>query len=247
LEDSWQSAGASRSWAEETSTSTARVSYSRLFLSRTTVHTATARLSRKPSARSPLAQANSSSRIFASSSVTPNNSLQLPRSARCARRETDRGQSLRAALVAEAGCYPVATALRRLQHASLVLVATLSLGSCGSADLCANKVTSWIPSPDGSRVLVVFVRGCGATTRCSTQASLLSKDEEFLPEPTAWASTKGGNALVVDDGDWRSPSPVEARWTSARELVLIHQARARVILQESSVLGVSIEHRGAGR
>jgi len=145
------------------------------------------------------------------------------------------------------GRYPVAMAVRRLQHASFVLVATLSLGACGSVDPCGNKITSWIPSPDGSKVLVVFVRGCGATPRFSTQASVLSKDEEFLLTPTTWASTKGGNALVVDDGDMRSPSPVEARWTSARELILIHEASARVLLQESSVLGVSIEHRGASQ
>jgi len=144
-------------------------------------------------------------------------------------------------------CYPVAMAVRRLQHALLVVVATLSLGSCGSADPCGNKITSWVPSPDGSKVLVVFLRGCGATTRPTTQASLLSKDEEFLLQPTTWASTKSGNALVVDDGEWNSPSSVEARWTSARELVLIHQSRAKVILQESSVLGVSIEHRGASQ
>lgn len=147
----------------------------------------------------------------------------------------------------EAKCYRFAITARRLLHASVVVVATLSLGSCGSADPCGNKITSWVPSPDGSKVLVVFVRGCGATTRLSTQASVLSKDEEFLLNPTTWASTKGGNALVVDDGDWRSPSPVEARWTSARELVLIHQAGAKVILQDSSVLGVSIEHRGASQ
>lgn len=149
--------------------------------------------------------------------------------------------------VGEAKGYPVAMALRRLQQASLVVVATLSLGACGSIDPCGNKITSWVPSPDGSKVLVVFLRACGATSRPSTEASLLSKDEEFLVTPTTWVSTKGGNALVVDDGDWRSPSPVEARWTSARELVLIHQARAKVVLQESSVLGVSIEHRGAGQ
>jgi hypothetical protein len=56
-------------------------------------------------------------------------------------------------------------------------------------DMCGNEVISESHSPDGAKKIVVFQRGCGATTGFSTQASLLLSD---MPLPN-----KPGNLIIV--------------------------------------------------
>ena len=117
------------------------------------------------------------------------------------------------------------------------------LASCGSIDPCENTVLSKSSSPDGKKEAIVFERGCGATTSESTQVSIASKGSLFLERPTRWSSTAGGNVLVVEDAGSGSSEPVEAHWASSQRLIVTHGPGSTVFKQESSVLGVVVEHQ----
>ncbi len=124
----------------------------------------------------------------------------------------------------------------------LVLVSLLSYGGCGTIDPCENKVLARVPSPDGEREAIVFLRDCGATTASSTQVSIVPKGAAFLTSPTDWSSTQKGNAFIVSGGDWMSPATVEVEWAGKGRLMIKHEPREKTFLTAASVLGVSIAY-----
>ena len=149
-----------------------------------------------------------------------------------------------ARLAGEAGCCPDAW-MRPGTALSVALASALVLGACGRIDPCENKVMSRTLSPDGASASVVFVRDCGATTQYSTQVSIIPGKSVFLEQPTEWSSTEGGNALVVDGGDWASPEPIHVQWVSSARLILTRPRGAQVFQQHAQVRGIAIEHREA--
>ena len=111
-----------------------------------------------------------------------------------------------------------------LTVAAVALVAVLAQWFPRS--MCANELVSEIRSPDGERKVVVFQRDCGATTAASIQASVVAAD---APLPST-----GGNLFVADSDHGKAPvtgsgtPELQVAWTSPREVVLRHDARARV-------------------
>src|SRR5579871_3272982 len=71
------------------------------------------------------------------------------------------------------------------------LVALVAVGNALFPDLCGNDVIARYPSPDGRLELIVFERDCGATTRFSTQASILDRGGKLANE--------AGNLFQADD------------------------------------------------
>ena len=67
----------------------------------------------------------------------------------------------------------------------LVLLIALStaayLWSVFDRDLCSNSIFSEAASPSGAYKVVIFDRGCGATTGFSTQVSVLKATNDALP------------------------------------------------------------------
>jgi hypothetical protein len=116
----------------------------------------------------------------------------------------------------------------------LALLALLSACS----PLCGNRVVARAEAPDGAYRAVLFQRDCGATTGFSTQISVLRAGEE----PTA-----GGNAFRADGdgavraGSWGGPW-AEARWLSARHLLIRYAAGARLFAQAEEVAGIRISY-----
>jgi hypothetical protein len=96
---------------------------------------------------------------------------------------------------------------------------------------CGNDLLATIPSPRGSRKLVIFQRDCGATTGFSTQASLLPAHERLRGS---------GNVFIADTDHGKAPSgPVggpqlDARWIAEDTLELRYHPQARVFLADSA-------------
>ena len=106
-------------------------------------------------------------------------------------------------------------------------VIALSSASCLRPG-CVNKVRDVTASPDGRLKLVVFSRECGGS-ESNLQASVLEAAEK-LPE-------RGGNAVVVDDGE------VEFSWKSDGSVLVAYKRGARFYKQEESIRGVAVEYR----
>ena len=113
----------------------------------------------------------------------------------------------------------------------------------GCSNACQNTVVSRSPSPDGTRVAVLFQRDCGATTGFSTQISILDANDK---------PSGGGNAFVADDdhgaarvGDWEG-SWAEMKWLSPERLRIRYATKSRVFKQKGSVSGVSISYQIVG-
>jgi hypothetical protein len=131
-----------------------------------------------------------------------------------------------------------------LASVALVIVGlALGIGSLSllsSPDMCANEVLREHSSPGGKLKVVVFQRDCGATTGFSTQASILSAEED-LPE-------EGGNLFVSDTNHGAAPSgpgggpEVRVGWKNARELWLSHHRNARIFKAEREVQGISVSY-----
>jgi hypothetical protein len=92
---------------------------------------------------------------------------------------------------------------------------------------------------------VVFVRDCGATTAYSTQVSIISGRAEFLERPTDSEATEAGNTLVIEGGDWVSPSIVETLWENNMRLVVTRPRGVKVFQEEATVTGITVVHREA--
>jgi len=97
--------------------------------------------------------------------------------------------------------------------------------------MCGNAVVAEIPSPKGDKRAVVFQRDCGATTRMSTQVSILSRGQSLRDEGNAFIADDTGNVLAID-----------VRWASNDELMIYYPARARVFRHNTKVDAVTIRY-----
>ena len=128
-------------------------------------------------------------------------------------------------------------------RASVVLAAlsVLGLAACGeSKPVCENQVIREATSPDGAMKAVLFRRACGGPTGFSSQVSIL---------PAGDTETDKGNAFIADTAGGLAPAAawggpdVVLEWTSPKALTLAYASRARVIVAEPSVRGVTISHK----
>lgn len=130
----------------------------------------------------------------------------------------------------------------------LLMLVSLALlfitASCTNiAGDCENELLNEVRSPNGKLKAVIFQRDCGATTRVSTQVSILPNGERL--------SNEGGNIFVADTDHGKAPSgagggpSVEVRWVSENELLIRYDSRARVFHSEQSLNNVEIRYEQA--
>jgi len=100
----------------------------------------------------------------------------------------------------------------------------------GGCDVgCENKVMASAGSPDGSKNVLVFSRGCGATTGFNTQVSVAPKG---VPIPAG-----AGNTLILE-----GTVPLTIVWLSESAISIAGLGSSHVYKQEASVAGVSITY-----
>ncbi len=132
-------------------------------------------------------------------------------------------------------CYPGA---QRPGRSVAGLAAALLFAIVGGAysphdDLCGNNAVGEYDSPDGRKKAIVFVSNCDATG--PTQVLLTPKPRDG--EVFFLRLVPQGNTFVVEGSD------VEARWLGNDRLILTYHPGAKVLRQESRVLGVAVEYR----
>jgi hypothetical protein len=139
----------------------------------------------------------------------------------------------------------MASSRKRLLGAGIVItvsagVAWLGLEALGRG-LCGNEILVDVPSPARDHKAVVFQRNCGATTGFSTQVSVLPFHKRLPAE--------SGNVFVADTDHGRAePGPgrgpaVEVTWLNAQELLVLHDAAARVFRAENTRGTVRVVYR----
>jgi hypothetical protein len=111
----------------------------------------------------------------------------------------------------------------------------LALAAFGSGcRLCDNTFVADYPSPDGTHQVIVFERGCGATTGTSTQVSLIPAIPERGVTPLGT-----GNVWIADDP--AESVDLKVRWIDAKHVELSHR-KTRVTNLVSEVEGVVIKY-----
>ena len=93
-----------------------------------------------------------------------------------------------------------------------------------------NNAKQEIPSPDGTKKIVLFCRDAGATTGFNTQMSVLGVKEK-LPDDG------GGNVFIIDNGE------AKVAWKEDGGILVFLDRQCRVFKKEVSVGGVIIEYR----
>ncbi len=102
------------------------------------------------------------------------------------------------------------------------------------SNLCENDVVATTAAPDRSSLVVVFHRGCGATTGISTQISILEYGSR-MPD--------GSGNMFIAESPGREAPPVRVAWKGAHSLVIEYPARATVYLKEIMIRGVSVTYK----
>lgn len=114
----------------------------------------------------------------------------------------------------------------------LMVLSALAAGGCSVGGMqCENKVLRTVPSPDGESSVVIFVRGCGATTGDSLQVSLLGAGREPKDK---------GNVLIVDGVPIDAES-VGVAWRDKSTLAIKIPKDARVFLKNESIGKVHVD------
>jgi hypothetical protein len=107
-------------------------------------------------------------------------------------------------------------------------------------DVCANEIIREAISPDGKKKVVVFQRNCGATTGFSTQASVLSVGRS-LPDDAGNIFSADTNHGVAPIGPGGGPE-LAVSWVGLKEIVLEHDAQARVFTSEPRIGDVRVRY-----
>jgi len=88
---------------------------------------------------------------------------------------------------------------------------------------CKTVVRSSIPSPDGTKSIVIFGKECGATVGLNTQASIAPTDSSFSSEKSpAFFAISGDHAVMAK---WLGNSSVEISSIPERERVFKGEQR----------------------
>lgn len=125
---------------------------------------------------------------------------------------------------------------------SVLAVTAFTCSSC--SDTCSNTQISRADAPDGLHSAVMFQRDCGATTRFSTQVSVVTQGEQ----PSA-----SGNIFRADDGHgvaaagaWGGPW-AETKWLAPDHLLIRYATKSRLFEQKDEVSGVKISYQQVNR
>ena len=118
---------------------------------------------------------------------------------------------------------------QRFRKRAIVTAITCSAVLAGCDGLCSNEPIASVTSPSDAHKVVVFTRGCGATTGWSTQVSILRGSEHLWNE--------SGNTLVVE-----GKSPVSVDWKSDSVVTLSGMSSGRLFKQERAVNGITVTY-----
>jgi hypothetical protein len=106
--------------------------------------------------------------------------------------------------------------------------------------MCDNEIISEALSPDKTRRVVVFQRGCGATTGFNTQVSVLLTGRR-LPNTE-------GNLFIGDTDHGAAPASlnggprVRVKWEDAHSLTITHHPKVRIFKSEPVIDGVQVKY-----
>ena len=106
--------------------------------------------------------------------------------------------------------------------------------------MCANDVLVEAPSPDGSLRAVVFVRNCGATTRYSTQVSVLPSTRHLPNDFSRLFVAETG--YEPSGNDPKGQPAVSLEWLSLTQLEVRYPAGSNVVRQNTKTHGVSVSY-----
>ena len=95
---------------------------------------------------------------------------------------------------------------------------------------CGNQEVQRMASPTGEWTAISFNRDCGATTKATTQVSILRRTASLPNEP--------GNVLVLE-----GQSAVKLSLSSADELLIELPPGAKWLKQEAVVNGIRVRYR----
>jgi hypothetical protein len=107
--------------------------------------------------------------------------------------------------------------------AALLALLAFAVG-CG---MCGNEIGYETKSPSGKWRAVAFERDCGATTRATTQISVLQGSQQLPNEP--------GNIFSAEGG-----FPVKMEWKSDQELQITYPPGTRNIFK-GQISGITVE------
>ena len=97
--------------------------------------------------------------------------------------------------------------------------------------LCHDAVTAGAVSPDGARVANVVVRNCRYTTGYTSHLTLRSS-----------RASRTGPTVAVFTGAW----PLDLSWKGPRRLVVLPDARAKVLYHTTNWDGVDLQYPPPG-
>jgi hypothetical protein len=115
---------------------------------------------------------------------------------------------------------------RRGRGAGLVLAALALAGCSRTPVLCRDTMTEGAPSPDGARVANLIVRKC------------IWSNYQVLVALRPAKAARPGPPVAAFDGAW----PPVLAWKGARRLVVLPDARSKVLYQQSQWDGVRLEY-----
>ena len=119
--------------------------------------------------------------------------------------------------------------LHKHMRAVIVLAVIAISGLAGCGDVCDNEPSSSIVSPSGNLKVVVFNRGCGATTGFNTQLSIVQANEALPKE--------AGNTFIAD-----GTVPLKIQWQSDAKLLISGVQGQKVFKQEARVRGITVTY-----
>jgi len=103
------------------------------------------------------------------------------------------------------------------------------LAGCSLIDPCENAISQTVTSPDGAHQVIVFTRGCGATTSDSTQVSLLPTGQNVGDED--------GNVLALGDEE-----SVKVQWKDTSTVSISFIRLSKTFKKEAVVNNVHIRY-----
>ena len=104
-------------------------------------------------------------------------------------------------------------------------------------DMCGNRILRTATSPDGRYTAVTFARDCGATTRASTQVSILTPGED---------PPDGGNIFIAEPNSGLDARPgrdgVEVTWLGPTRLRIRYDRSAHVFMRVEAFGDVTVDY-----
>jgi hypothetical protein len=103
--------------------------------------------------------------------------------------------------------------------------------ACSSA--CGNNLIAQTHQKEGNRELVVFERGCGATTSFVTHVGILDNGHGISDDTV-------GNIFIADSNRGMISMSVDAKWISPSTILIQYPAGARIFKKLTQINKVSV-------